>query len=87
MEDTVRVKLLFFAKSRELAGQSECEIELPKLIQYPELVELLSKAYNLESLKKTFLIALNSDYCNDSTEFIILNTGDELAVIPPISGG
>lgn len=87
MENLVRVKLLFFAKSRELAGLSECEIELPKQIQYAELVEHLSKTYNLQSLEKTFLIALNSDYCDDSIDLINLKAGDEVAVIPPISGG
>lgn len=87
MENSVRVKLLFFAKSRELAGISECEIELPTKISYTDLIEQLSRAYNLESLQKTFLISLNSDYCDKSSDLIYLKEGDELAVIPPISGG
>lgn len=87
MENLVRVKLLFFAKSRELAGLSECEVELPTQILYAELIEHLSKTYNLQSLEKTFLVALNSDYCDESTEVINFIAGDELAVIPPISGG
>lgn len=87
MENLVCVKLLFFAKSRELSGLSECEIKLPKQISYSELVELLNKTYNLEPLKKTFLLALNSDYCDDSNNLLNFKTGDELAVIPPISGG
>lgn len=87
MERLVRVKLLFFAKSRELAGISESEIELPTKIPYTDLIEQLSRAYNLESLQKTFLIALNSEYCDESSDLIHLKEGDELAVIPPISGG
>ena len=87
MEDFVRVKLLFFAKSRELAGLSECDIELPKQILYADLIEHLSKTYNLQSLRKTFLVALNSDYCDETTELLSFKSGDELAVIPPISGG
>lgn len=86
MENTVQVKLLFFAKSRELAGVSECNVHLPKRISYAKLVEYLSKSYNLHLLQKTFLIALNSHYCDES-DLISLVTGDELAVIPPISGG
>lgn len=87
MENFVRIKLLFFAKSRELAGLSECEIELPTRISYSDLIEHLTKTYNLESLQRTFLIALNSDYCDESSDSIDLRSGDELAVIPPISGG
>lgn len=88
MENLVCVKLLFFAKSRELAGISECEVNLPKTILYTDLIEHLSKTYNLQSLNGTFLIALNSEYCDESnTSPLDLSAGDELAVIPPISGG
>lgn len=88
MENLVCVKLLFFAKSRELAGISECDVNLPKTILYPDLIEYLSKTYNLRSLNSTFLIALNSEYCDESsTSPLDLSAGDELAVIPPISGG
>lgn len=88
MENLVCVKLLFFAKSRELAGISECEVNLPKRILYTDLIEYLNKTYNLRSLNSTFLIALNSEYCNESnTSPLDLSAGDELAVIPPISGG
>lgn len=87
MGNCVRVKLLFFAKSRELAGLSECEIELPTKIPYAELIENISKTFNLQTLQKCFLIALNCDYIESSTDLINLRTGDELAIIPPISGG
>lgn len=87
MENLVCVKVLFFAKSRELAGLSECKIQLPDTISYSKLVDYLSTTYNLQSLEKTFLIALNSDYCEDADTPIQLKAGDELAVIPPISGG
>lgn len=87
MENLVCVKLLFFAKSRELAGISECEVNLPKEILYSDLIEHLSETYNLRSLNGTFLIALNSEYCDESSTKLNLQAGDELAVIPPISGG
>lgn len=87
MENLVRIKLLFFAKSRELAGLDECEIELPQTILYSKLVNYLNTTYNLGSLENTFLIALNSEYCEVFETPIHLKFGDELAIIPPISGG
>lgn len=88
MEHSVRVKLLFFAKSRELAGISECEVDLPNKILYTDLIEYLSKTFSLQSLKSTFLLALNSDYCDDESNTLLnLQAGDEVAIIPPISGG
>lgn len=87
MENFVQVKLLFFAKSRELAGLSECFIDLPKTILCSNLIEQLSETYNLEALEKKFLLALNNDYCDERNAILNLKTGDEVAVIPPISGG
>lgn len=87
MENLVCVKLLFFAKSRELSGISECNVNLPKKILYSDLIEYLCAAYNLRSLNSTFLIALNSEYCDESNTSLELSAGDELAIIPPISGG
>lgn len=87
MENFVRVKLLFFAKSRELAGLSECFIDLPKTILCANLIKQLSETYNLEGLAETFILALNSDYCDEPNAILNLKTGDEVAVIPPISGG
>lgn len=87
MENLVRVKLLFFAKSRELAGLSECFIDLPKTILCANLIKQLSETYNLDSLEEKFLLALNNDYCDEPNTILSLTTGDEVAVIPPISGG
>lgn len=87
MEDLVSVKLLFFAKSRELAGLSECKIDLPKAIAYRKLVKYLTEAYNLQLLEERFLLAVNSDYCDEPNTVLRLKPGDEIAVIPPISGG
>lgn len=87
MENFVRVKLLFFAKSRELAGLSECFIDLPKTILCTNLIKQLSETYNLRALDEKFLLALNNDYCDEPNAILNLKTGDEVAVIPPISGG
>lgn len=87
METLVCVKLLFFAKSRELAGFSERLIDLPQEISCKDLINHLSKTYNLEALENKFLLALNNEYCDDTDVILKLKIGDEVAVIPPISGG
>jgi molybdopterin synthase sulfur carrier subunit len=43
------------------------------LSKYPKLAELVS-----------FLIAVNSEYADDDR---VINSGDEVAIIPPTSGG
>lgn len=86
-DNSVQVKLLFFAKARELAGFSECHTQLPDEITYKDLVAFLHRAHNLEALENSFLIALNSDYLESGEDVIQLKANDEIAVIPPISGG
>lgn len=87
MEKLVRVKLLFFAKSRELAGLSECETNFPEQIVCSKLVQQISEAYNLHLIQENCIIALNGEYCDKPDTILTLKSNDEIAVIPPISGG
>lgn len=83
----IPVNLLFFAKARELAGSSEYQTQLPQEISYTDLVDILHREHKLEELQGSFLIALNSEYLEGTEAVIQLKANDEIAVIPPISGG
>lgn len=88
MDKTVQVNLLFFAKSHDLAGVDECQADFPERVTYKGLLDILNTTYNLAVLENCFLIALNSDLLDrDSDEVIELKARDEIAIIPPISGG
>ena len=83
----VTVTLLLFAKARELVGKSSVSTSLPTRLTYQELVSRLeSELPILERLNRTFVLSLNEDYLEQEQE-IVLTSGDEIAVIPPISGG
>lgn len=83
----VTVTLLLFAKARELVGKSSVSTSLPARLTYQELVSHLeSELPVLERLNRTFVLSLNEDYLEQEQE-IVLTSGDEIAVIPPISGG
>jgi molybdopterin converting factor subunit 1 len=79
----INVKL--FAIVRERAGADEVELSLPSgatieaaqrelAVRFPPIADLLPRA----------AFAVNQAYAPRDT---ILNDGDELAVIPPVSGG
>lgn len=87
MDESVRVNILFFAKARELAGRCECDEKIPANILCTELVERICVAHNLKAIKESIIIALNGDYCDDPSALLTFKEGDELAIIPPISGG
>ena len=87
MSDTVQVTILFFAKARELIGKSSSTCSLPSSCSYVELLNLIKAKFpHLEKLGDAFVLSLNEDYIDEESQ-VQLNQGDELAVIPPISGG
>lgn len=87
MADAVHLKILFFAKSRELSGHQESVLELSESkISYSDLLDHICSKFNLTIIKVNLILALNGDYC-DSAVALELKNGDEIAVIPPISGG
>lgn len=87
MDNSVRVKILFFAKARELAGRSEYNEEISTSILCAALFDRICAAHNLNIIKDSIIIALNGDYCDNPQALLTLKDGDELAIIPPISGG
>ena len=86
--DTVSVTLLLFAKARELVGKSSVILHLPSSVSSSaDLVSRILSLYPvLQRLGNRFVLSLNENY-TDPEEEIVLRSGDELAVIPPISGG
>jgi len=82
----VEVTLLLFAKAKEIVGQPELAVRLPSVISAESLKEkLLALCPALEKLGKTFIVAHNENYVESGQ--LTLRSGDELAIIPPISGG
>jgi len=82
--------VLYFAKGRELVGMPEEEIRLSigEDITPESLLDLLCKRHSaLEEIRFTVILALNMEYLHDKTQRITLKNGDEIAVIPPLSGG
>jgi molybdopterin converting factor subunit 1 len=88
----VRVKVLYFGVLRELFGVSDEAVELPDGASVGELLGLLrgrtsndSMGNDLnERLWRSLAVAVNREY--ESTS-IVLRDGDEVALLPPVSGG
>ena len=84
-----QVKVLYFAKARELAGTAEEQVEFPgtelnavEILQY-----LCARLPALSQVKDQALLSLNLDFIQDYERRLLLKSGDEIAVIPPLSGG
>lgn len=82
-----RVRVLYFARSREVAGTSEQVFELGEGSNTEALLQAIVLAHPaLESVMKTCVFALNQEYVKPN-EKAQLTDGDEVAIIPPLSGG
>lgn len=83
----MEVKVLFFARARELTGCSEAALSVPVGSETSALPQLLAAAYPaLQQVLGSCLLSLNLEYV-DADAPRSLKPGDEVGVIPPISGG
>jgi molybdopterin converting factor subunit 1 len=79
------MKILFFAQSREAAGCSDYEMSIAKPLTQSELWRQLSETFpGLVPQRKVSRLARNGTYVQEGE---LLNPEDEVAVIPPVSGG
>lgn len=80
---SVRVKL--FAMARDIAGVHETIISLPTDSTTSGLLQSLLLQYpRLKDWRNHFRIAVNCEYVDLHQP---LHDGDEVAIIPPVSGG
>jgi molybdopterin synthase catalytic subunit len=77
----MRVRVRLFAALRELAGTPERELELPEGARVGDVWATMPE---LGVEPEGLLYALNKEYVKADHKLV---DGDELAVIPPVSGG
>lgn len=81
----MKVRLLFFAVLRDIAGADARELSLAEGTTARDVWQSLREMYaQLADYVQPPMIAVNESYAEPET---ILREGDELAFIPPVAGG
>lgn len=80
---TVTVRL--FARLAELAGMRAADVEIGEGLRAKEVFALLARDHpQIAGLQANVMYAVNREYVDADH---VLRPGDELAIIPPVSGG
>lgn len=83
--DTLSVRVRLFASSRELIGKDEITVRLKAQTTVGDLRKTILEEYPaLSSMKIPFMIVVNHGVADDST---VISHQDEVAILPPVSGG
>ena len=81
----MKITLLLFAQGRETAGRDSLPIEIVEGGGIPDLWAAVEGACPaLLRLRETSRIAVNHEFADERTR---IGPGDEVALIPPVSGG
>ena len=80
----MKIKTLFFGITTDLVNASQLEITVDKNTSITDFKRFLKDKFpSLEKID-SYAIAVNEAYADDS---LILQLGDVVAIIPPVSGG
>ena len=81
----MRIQLRLFAVLRERAGVDRLDLDLPDGATVAQAAEAIAgRLPAVRGFLPRVAFAVNHAYATTDT---VLNDGDELAVIPPVSGG
>ena len=82
--ESIRITVRLFAAMAQDAGLDRLELSVAEGCAVGAAIEELRKAYPRMRWPAGSLIALNQEYVGMDC---VLRAGDEMAIIPPVSGG
>ncbi len=80
----MQVNILAFGITKDILGKTLVNIDIPEGSSVKQLKEKLIVTYPKMEELTSLLIAVNEEY---GDELQIIQAGDEIALIPPVSGG
>ena len=80
----MRISVILFGIARDIVGDKTLTLEVPEKGDVAELKRLIVQKFPAFNSLNHLAIAVNNEYASNSQ---ILEISDEIALIPPVSGG
>jgi molybdopterin synthase sulfur carrier subunit len=80
----VKIRVLFFGISRDIAGKNEEYLEVDNDLSVKEFRQRLKGLFPGLNEMETYAVAVNEAYAEEGQ---IISGHDTIAIIPPVSGG
>ena len=80
----MELQIQAFGIAKDILGGSMVTLRVDETITAGELKSELEKRYEPLSKLSSFLLAINDEYAQPEDK---ISEGDEVAIIPPVSGG
>ncbi len=80
----MKITVLGFGIAKDIFGSSEIHLDVNEDLNVSDLRSVLEEEYPQLNKLKSYMLAIDEEYAEDSQ---IINSGNEIAVIPPVSGG
>jgi molybdopterin synthase sulfur carrier subunit len=80
----MKLNILAFGIAKDIFGGSSIELPLNENATVADMKKILESQYPKLKQLASYLVAVNSEYAEDS---VAVNEKDEIAIIPPVSGG
>jgi molybdopterin synthase catalytic subunit len=84
LNQAMRVRVLPFGILKDLLGASATTMELPEGASVGDLLDLVGERQNVAPALRGIAVSVNAEY---ATANHLLTDGDEVGLLPPVSGG
>jgi len=83
-EAALKIELILYGISRDIVGGSTCQVEIKEGATVKDVMDILVSKFPDFTKLKSLLIAVNDEYAPNEQ---VIVAGDEVVLIPPVSGG
>ena len=80
----MKLTILTFGIAKDIIGSKSIQLDFENEVKVADVKKKLEQEYPAFARLRSLMVAVNNEYANDDNK---LKETDEIAIIPPVSGG